>query len=389
MAYKNTISEEKFIFKIITVNDIEKYEDSLKDLHFNTEDENPFLQPEILFPALKYLGNNDIKIAIIQSENQDVLYAFMPIAKQQRRYGIFSGPLFSWIHAYSPLGNPVIRHNAISKVTSVEIAKQLLTGITHYYSKKPLLLFPSLPIESQNYKLLCTAAEHLKWNIHKIRIYNRASLKSENKFEEYISKSFSKKQLREHKRLWRRLNEKGKVSYKTTFEIHHLENALQEFFCLEMQGWKGKAGTALLANNAHKNFFTEACINLANSNKIRIDTLYIDDIIIASLISIIGDKWIYTWKTAFNENYTNYAPGFLLLYKVTQELISDSHGKPVDSLAVPKQKPISKLWQEKRQLADIILAPSGIKNKFLILLNTNAEKIRDAAKKLYNKTKRK
>jgi hypothetical protein len=120
------------------------------------------------------------------------------------------------------------------------------------------------------------------------------------------------------KNISRYFNRLSKENIAVDFKAHSSESeiitALHRYGELETNGWKGPEGTAIHSTNIQGQFYTEVLANFASNQKAEITELYFNEQLVASRITIFNDRILIILKTTFNENFSSYAPGRLLLY---------------------------------------------------------------------------
>jgi hypothetical protein len=80
--------------------------------------------------------------------------------------------------------------------------------------------------------------------------------------------------------------------------------------------------------------------------------------IVAISTQLEGATWRYGFKAAYDEAFARYAPGLLLLDRLTKSY-GERGDLDVDSCAVPDQQPVSRLWPGRRELIDCRVALGG------------------------------
>jgi hypothetical protein len=77
--------------------------------------------------------------------------------------------------------------------------------------------------------------------------------------------------------------------------------------------------------------------------------------VIACLIVFIENGCAYTWKTAYDENFSAYSPGTLLMIEVTRTHLDDPNIMATDSCAVPDHPVMSRIWSERRAIGTLVI----------------------------------
>ena len=250
-------------------------------------------------------------------------------------------------------------------------------------------LFRALPTQSAFYGVLGKAAAQFQVMKH----WQRAALRINGTFEEWLAANFDHKRRKEFKRLRNRLSEKGNLTLETLNHSSALVGFVDDLLELEAKGWKGARGTALKGNDAEASLFREICMNLHTSGTLRFWTLKFDGKPIASLFGMVQDTQGWIVKIAYDEDFAKYSPGVLLILDATQALFAEPGLKLVDSCAIPGHPMIDRIWRDRIEMADVLVAPAQISHfqfaATVATLNAHA-KLRAAAKSIfYRITKRK
>lgn len=90
---------------------------------------------------------------------------------------------------------------------------------------------------------------------------------------------------------------------------------LDEFLRLEASGWKGRGGTAILADPRERAFYGAFVERLYERRWLEWHTLSVGGHAIAAHLAIRCGRIVYLWKIAYDENYRAYAPGNVLLLR--------------------------------------------------------------------------
>ena len=161
----------------------------------------------------------------------------------------------------------------------------------------------------------------------------------------------------EHRRLWRRLAERGTPTYEVSRSVDDIRRRFEEFLTLEAAGWKGRRGTAMAVDRYQAAFAREAVNSLAERDLVRIHTLDLDGRAIAVLVVFIESGEAWTWKTAFDESLKEFSPGTLLAIELLKNHLDDPNIVRTDSCAVPDHPVMSRLFMESQASPRSLSAP--------------------------------
>jgi hypothetical protein len=183
----------------------------------------------------------------------------------------------------------------------------------------------------------------------------RAFLHSDLDGEVYLKQTLRSHHLREFRRLKRRLGEIGKLEYSIARQPEEVRIGVEAFLSLEASGWKGRQGTAMVVDRFRAAFAREAAYGLAQQDMCRVHMLTLDGKIIACLVVFIENGCAYTWKTAFDETYSAYSPGTLLMIEVTGTHLDDPNIIQTDSCAIPDHPVMNRLWAERGPMGTLVI----------------------------------
>jgi hypothetical protein len=171
----------------------------------------------------------------------------------------------------------------------------------------------------------------------------------------YLAATLRPHHLREFRRLKRRLADKGVLEHVTARNSDDVRLGLETFLTLEASGWKGRRRTAMAVDRYRAAFAREAVNRLAERDMVRVHMLTLDGEPIACLIVFVEAGVAYTWKTAYDEAFSAFSPGTLLMIEVTRQHLDDPNIEVTDSCAVPDHPVMSRLWAERRRMGTVVL----------------------------------
>lgn len=140
------------------------------------------------------------------------------------------------------------------------------------------------------------------------------SIRVDGRFEDYWQ-ARPRKLRHNMNRYFRRLHAVG-----LPLRLAHLDSvadmpsAVERYGALESDGWKGRQGTAVHADNAQGRFYRDLMTDFARRGKASVYELYLGDTLAAMRLCVVSDGMMLMLKTAYDERYAEYAPGRLLLH---------------------------------------------------------------------------
>lgn len=314
---------------------------------------NVFFNPRFLAPAMPRLEDREVRLAVMRDERdtRSRLRLLAPFSVERPMLRMGPPMIRIWSSPFGPLGTPLVDRD-----NPQAIMEDFLRMIATPEQALPKLIqFPDIRTQGVFAATLRGASEALNLPMLRVLEYERAMLTSDLDGEAYLRASLSKNHYRELRRLERRLAETGEIAYDVADTPADTRLAIETFLSLEAGGWKGRAGTALITDRFRAAFVREAIAGLSERAMCRVHTLSVDGRPIASLVVLLESGIAYTWKTAFDEAYSAYSPGILLMIAVTKHNLEDLNVAMSDSCAVPDHPLMNRLWQERSALATFIV----------------------------------
>lgn len=314
---------------------------------------NIFFSGSFLAPAMPRLDNRPVQLLIMRDKNEkrSRMRMLLPFSVETPGFGIGAPIVRIWSNEYGPLGTPLV-----DSENAMETLEDFLDGLADENLKLPkVVVFPDIRLDSSFTSMLRGLALSKNLPLVEANKFERPMLESEIDAPEYLQETISKHHLRELKRQKRRLSEDHKLEYVIARQAGEIRVALEEFLQLENNGWKGRKRTSLVADRHRAAFAREAINNLAELDRVRIHSLELDGKTIASLIVFIMGGDAYTWKTTYDEDYSSFSPGNLLMHEVTEWQLDDFNIIRTDSCAVPDHPVMSRYWKERSPMGTLVI----------------------------------
>lgn len=185
--------------------------------------------------------------------------------------------------------------------------------------------------------------------------FERAAFSPSESSEQYITEFVSKQLRKKSKRRMRGLEELGEVTWEIGCGGDDLEALAKRFLRLEASGWKGKEGTALASQTSTEKFFVSLIEKSSRLDKVRFLTLLLDKKPIAMICNIQSGKFVYAYKTAFDEAYAKYSPGIQVELKGIEMLHQDGV-QYADSCTAPDNQAMNRIYGQRASFQSLILS---------------------------------
>lgn len=327
--------------------------EELEFLTYRTIEPNIFFNPNFLIPAMPRLDERTVRLIVMRDEKQtdSRLRLMMPYTIERPGFGTTPPVIRCWGNKFGPNGTPLIDND-----DPVGVVKDLFTILgREHLNMPPVMVFPVMATNGPVAKVIRSVALENDLPLQITNRNKRAMMESLDDGETYLKRAISKNHYREINRQWRKLEELGTLEYKVASKPDDVRWAVENFLSLEGKGWKGKARTAMINNRLQAAFARETTNNLAAEGKCRIHGIYLNDEMIASLIVFLENGVASTWKITFDEDYSRFSPGKLLLARVTEYLLDDFNVLRADSCAYENHPLMDHLWTERTEFSTIVI----------------------------------
>ena len=314
---------------------------------------NVFFNPRFLAPAMPRLEDREVRLAVIRdgSEYKSRLRLLLPFSIERPTMPLGVSVMRSWSHPFGPLGTPLIYSDNPGQVMD-----DFLAMISRPHLRMPkVLVLPDMHLDGIVAGVLRSFAASRDLTLVVTEEVERAFLESELDGEAYLKASLRSHHYREFRRLKRRLAESGTLEYGIARQPEEIRLGVEAFLALEAAGWKGRERTAMVTDRYRAAFAREAVHLLSERDMCRVHTLSLDGKIIAALIVFIEQGVSYTWKTAYDESYSAWSPGTLLMIEATKTHLDDPNIRVTDSCAAPDHIVMDRLWSERRRMGTLVL----------------------------------
>jgi CelD/BcsL family acetyltransferase involved in cellulose biosynthesis len=327
-----------------------EFADQWRSLATRAADPNVFYEPAFALAAAAVFGSDAGAILVWSQRQPRNLVAFVPLRIERRRYGVPFPLLVGWTHPFGPLGVPLIDRNHVDEIVAV-----VIDHIAADRTLPRVMLLPLIPAAGPFAAALGHSLAERGGRIAEFDRHCRAMLVPIAGYAEGLDRLLGKKKRKELARQRRRLAEIGALRVDLATTPAGLTSALEAFFTLEAQGWKGRAGTAAAAHHDVRQFVEQVITGLVRDGKAGGACLLLDDRPIAAALTLRSGDTAWFWKIAYDESMARASPGVQLALDLTAAFVADPAIARVDSCATPDHPMIDHLWRERLMLADYLV----------------------------------
>lgn len=357
------------------------------DLHENASQPLSSFCPLLTLSMLKHLPQyKNIRTLIVtkEIENRSQLLCVFPYEVSNYRWLIPKKCLTAMRNGFFCNGIPLIR-NGYESIVWEKLIEYLRT--TPNMAK--IIYLDRFRYEGNSFETLQTKINKAEQSNRYFNQHQRAILKSELSYEEYVSQLYDKKgkkELKNTQRRFRRLTEKGNVTFEYVTEPNKIPEYLEVFLELENRGWKGKRGTSLLADPHRTNMLRELASNSSKEAGIRFHVLKLDEKVISISLNYISSGCMIALKPAYDENFRVYGPGHLLAERILENKLENNEIKYIDSNTTSGHF-LEHIWMQKTQTGSFYFSVKEGKDsvfEFCMALESLRLNTRDFLKKKIN-----
>jgi CelD/BcsL family acetyltransferase involved in cellulose biosynthesis len=312
---------------------------------------NVFYEPAFALAAAPVFGH-DVGVLLVWSgaAGPRKLLGFFPARIETRRYGIKLPLLIGWSFPYAPFGVPLIEREAAEPVIAAALAH--LAGADNLPG---LLLLPFISDSGPFATALQAIMHRAQMPAADFNRHRRALLAPDADRAHYLGRALSARRHKELRRISRRLADQGALMFSVATAPPDVSAAVDDFLAVEAGGWKGRAGTAAMGDEALGRFLHTAMAGLAADGKVAVNRILLDGEPIAAAIRLRSGRAAWFWKIAYDESFARFSPGVLLTLALTEELLDDGAIAHADSCATADHPMIDHIWRERLPLCDRLI----------------------------------
>ncbi|NDA47581.1 MAG: GNAT family N-acetyltransferase, partial [Alphaproteobacteria bacterium] len=286
-----------------------------------------------------------------------------------------------WQKNYSALGAPLV-----DKTRAELVLDRFFKWVERHYPHIVAVQIPMLPAESNTALAFEAYSQHKGLEHKPLAQFQRAILSAGRTYEEVLPLASKTKHIRNWNRQSRQLEELGNVTYEIATTPSDIRQSMEDFMQLEASGWKGDQRTALIAKASLATFTRSMARLLAREGQIAIHALKLNGKPIAMGIVLISEDQACFWKIAYDEDFAAYSPGIQFVLAFSKHQTAQADIAHTDSCAIPNHPMIDRLWPERQNMVDLMIALAPRHNRAFTRAYARAimvQSMREIAKKAY------
>ncbi len=209
----------------------------------------------------------------------------------------------AWLHATANEHTPAFRPLASGSASRRELAGALLAERVPIEAR-------AMPADEPEVRELLAAVQEGGARTILEPDYSSPVTEVAGSFDEY--RASLKPRWRELERRGRKLAREHQVEQALVAPPRELEKELEEGLALEAAGWKGRAGTAVIADQHTTAFYREVARAFHAAGELRFSSLRVDGRLAGFDLALLHRGRYFLLKTAYDERLRSLAPGLVL-----------------------------------------------------------------------------
>lgn len=316
---------------------------------------NAFGEAWFVAPALDHLRDGRSVWIVEVRDEADTLAGAMPMAIEPRYGRIPVRHTSNWTHFQCFMGTPLIREGF-----ETSFWRAIIEMLDASDWAAGFLSVSGLFENGAAHKGLQAAAARLDRPAATVHRYERAALQSRLSSEDYLTGTLRGKKRKELRRLSNRLAEIGPVRFAVLERGDEIGRWCDDFLALESAGWKGTRGSAFANEAATASFFRQVIAGAFDAGRLDFQRLDLDGRAIAMLVNFRTPPGSWSFKIAYDEEFSRFSPGVLIEIENLPRVLNDSEIDWMDSCAVEDHPMINGLWMERRAIVQVSVPLSGM-----------------------------
>lgn len=310
-------------YEILIIDSIEAFLEIKDEWNYMLADNvNVCLTHEWISSWIDCFLNKDLKLCILIIKNKDGIRGIAPLVIKREKFLFLPISKIEFLSTSKYPDSPINlcpELDFIIKENHENIIQKIIEALSKYswdilrfqpiYSESPSIIALEKCSKNYNYDIL------IKNAFESLVINTDITL---DKYKTSLSKRL-RKQLRYYEN---KFNELGKLEYVYLETKDDIKTYLPVVLDIEKRSWKWNRGVSI-NSIGYKNFFFHFPEKVSHFKWIHLWLLKLNNIFIAYDMNIKYNNTVINWKGSYDEKYSDYGPGQLLLQKELEFYISN------------------------------------------------------------------
>lgn len=321
-------------------------EQAWADLAERAPEKNPFFEPIVAGALARHIGR---RVWLLSVERGRELVLCLPLQVQTFRW---RGLAFTAWSGWDPLGTPLV------DAADAEAAFRAAVGCLAASSGPRLLVLDWVPADRPLTAALhaATAGRRPAWLLAQPHPPRPALLRRDD--AGYIGETLHGRHRRKQGNRRRNLEKRLGAPLQLVDEEGRAE-AVDRMLSIEVRGWKGRVGSAVMCRADRTAYFREVCRHFAEQGRLQLLSLQAAGTTVAMKCDIRAGDAAFGLRTAYEEDFGEASPGV----EIELRAIDTFHASGLrfwDSCTNHLKNPQQWLWPDKRPLCRVVVALGGV-----------------------------
>lgn len=335
-----------------------------EDLARNALEPSPSCEWWMLIPSMRHqLPGRHVQVALIHetdgaASDKRVLCGVFPFEMERLHPRLPATVIRSWNHMYAVSAIPLVRRECANACV-----RAFFAWVRRSQSASALVHWPEVRVEGEFHSALQAVAEEDGLDTLTEKSWSRAVFRPGR-----VAQEGGRIDHRRLRRYAKRLSELGELVFDSVGPDERTDSWLEEFVELELRGWKGRMGTAFGSAAPHRAWLADIVGEGHRRGRVMLLALRLDGKPIAMKVNVLGPPGAYAFKITFDEAHIKYSPGVQLEIENIRRMQALPAIEWMDSLALPGNAMINRIWPERTAIVSILVAPGRLPGRILLAL---------------------
>jgi hypothetical protein len=134
---------------------------------------------------------------------------------------------------------------------------------------------------------------------------------------------------------------------------------IDDFLCLEAQGWKGERGSALASTEGNRCFAAAMLAEAHRRGRLQMVGLDFDGRPIARCCNLLAGSGSYAYRTAYDESFGQYSPGVIAELDSIRAFHHLAGVEWMDSVTERGNTTLNRLWRDRCRVQSALVGVGG------------------------------
>lgn len=309
----------KYTYKIISdIKTFDQYKSAWNELHKNAQANNPFLTfCWIRFWTSSFAGDSAIRIYLF-FDDKEKLAAALPLIYQRERQKILNYRTLSFTaNSHSFRSDLLVKKEYAEETLFDYVFTAILDNESFDYLKIREFFIGG----DDNFEMLKNSASKHGISFSLEELKQPPYMQIGNDWEKYYKDRKGHFRRNLNRRMRKAEKETGALTYKMfNSEDNNLDDWVYDGFKLESKGWKGEQGSAVLKKTGVDEFYLNIARHFDKQGQFYSSAIFFGETMVAFNFSLIFEGVFYLLKVAYDEDYSRYSPGHIMIYYILQDV---------------------------------------------------------------------